>query len=273
MNQPQSHRLPTLLFGLLTFGYAFLYLPIVVLMAWSFNGSRLVTVWGGFSTKWYGQLFHDEKFLNAAALSLKIAVVSASLAVILGTLAAMALVRFGNFPGRKLFNILIAAPMVMPEIIMGLALLLMFVALEQVVGWPEGRGFTTIVLSHATIATAYVTVVVRSRLSQLDLSIEEAALDLGARPAKVFCVITLPMLAPALAAGWLLAFTLSLDDVVVTQFVSGPGSTTLPITVFSSIRLGVSPEINALGTIIIALVACGIALAAWLMGGRRQGRG
>ena len=262
MNQS---RLPSLLFSLLCFGYAFLYLPIVVLMTWSFNASRLVTVWGGFSTKWYVQLAHDEKFLNAAALSLKIAMVSACLAVVLGTLAALALVRFGDFPGRKLFNVLIAAPMVMPEIIMGLALLLMFVALEQAIGWPEGRGFLTIVLSHATVSAAYVTVVVRSRLSQLDMSIEEAALDLGARPAKVFFVITLPMLAPALAAGWLLAFTLSLDDVVVTQFVSGPGSTTLPITVFSSIRLGVSPEINALGTIIIVVVATAIALTTWLM--------
>ena len=266
-----KQRLPTLLFSLLTFGYAFLYLPIAVLMAWSFNASRLVTVWGGFSTKWYVQLLHDEKFLNAALLSLKIAVVSASVALMLGTLAAMALVRFGNFPGRKLFNVLIAAPMVMPEIIMGLALLLMFVALEQLIGWPEGRGFATIVLSHATVSTAYVTVVVRSRLSQLDMSIEEAALDLGARPVKVFFVITLPMLIPALAAGWLLAFTLSLDDVVVTQFVSGPGSTTLPITVFSSIRLGVSPEINALGTIIIALVATVIVLAGWLMRGKKTG--
>lgn len=265
-----QQRLPTLLFSLLAFGYAFLYLPIAVLMAWSFNASRLVTVWGGFSTKWYVQLIHDDRFLAAAALSLKLAFVSASIALLLGTLAAMALVRFGNFPGRRLFNILIAAPMVMPEIIMGLALLLMFVALEQLVGWPEGRGFTTIVLSHATVSTAYVTVVVRSRLSQLDMSIEEAALDLGARPGKVFWYITVPMLAPALAAGWLLAFTLSLDDVVVTQFVSGPGSTTLPITVFSSIRLGVSPEINALGTIIIGVVACGIALAGWFL---RKGKG
>ncbi len=265
----QKQRLPTLLFSLLTFGYAFLYLPIAVLIAWSFNASRLVTVWGGFSTKWYVQLVHDDRFLTAAGLSLKIAVVSACISLVLGTLAALALVRYGNFPGRKIFNVLIAAPMVMPEIIMGLALLLMFVALEQAIGWPEGRGFTTIVLSHATVSTAYVTVVVRSRLSQLDMSIEEAALDLGARPAKVFWVITLPMLAPALAAGWLLAFTLSLDDVVVTQFVSGPGSTTLPITVFSSIRLGVSPEINALGTIIIGVVASGIILAGWLMRGRK----
>lgn len=265
----QKQRLPTVLFSLLTFGYAFLYLPIAVLVAWSFNASRLVTVWGGFSTKWYVQLVHDDRFLAAAGLSLKIAVVSACLSLVLGTLAALALVRYGNFPGRKLFNILIAAPMVMPEIIMGLALLLMFVALEQAIGWPEGRGFTTIVLSHATVSTAYVTVVVRSRLAQLDMSIEEAALDLGARPAKVFWMITLPMLAPALAAGWLLAFTLSLDDVVVTQFVSGPGSTTLPITVFSSIRLGVSPEINALGTIIIGVVASGIILAGWLLRDRK----
>jgi putrescine transport system permease protein len=258
-----------LLQGLLAFGYAFLYIPIALLALWSFNDSRLVTVWGGFSTRWYAQLAQDERFLDAALLSLRVAATSATGALILGTLAAVALVRFGSFRGRALFVGLTAAPMILPDVIMGLALLLMFVALEQVTGWPDGRGFLTIVIAHTTIATAYVTVVVRARLVQMDRSLEEAALDLGARPAKVFAVITLPLIAPSLVAGWLLAFTLSLDDVVVAQFVSGPGATTLPIAVFSSVRLGVSPEINALGTVIVAVVAMGILAAAWLMNRKR----
>ncbi|MDA8231503.1 MAG: ABC transporter permease subunit [Magnetospirillum sp.] len=253
----------------LLFGYLFLYLPIGLLVAWSFNQSRLVSVWGGFSTKWYGELAHDARFLDAAWLSLRVGVTSASGALVLGTLAAVALVRFGRFRGRGLFGVLVTAPLVMPEVIMGLALLLLFVALEQTVGWPDGRGFTTIVLAHVTFATSYVTVVVRARLAQVDRSLEEAALDLGARPVTVFFAVTLPLIAPALAAGWLLAFTLSLDDVVITQFVSGPGATTLPIEVFSSVRVGVSPEINALGTIIVAVVAVGIVSAGRLMRARR----
>ncbi len=250
------------LLSLLGFGYAFLYLPILVLMVWSFNKSRLVVIWGGLSTRWYGVLAHDPRFLDAAWLSLKVAATSATLALVLGTLAAVALVRFGDFRGRNLFMALIAAPLVMPDVIIGLALLLMFVALGQTVGWPSQRGFTTLVIAHATIAMTYVAVVVRARLGQMDHSLEEAAMDLGARPAKAFALITLPLLAPSLAAGWLLAFTLSLDDVVVAQFVTGPGATTLPIEVFSSVRMGVSPEINALGTIIVLVVAVGI-LAAW----------
>jgi len=256
--------------GMLAFGYAFLYLPIALLMVWSFNDSRLVSVWGGFSTRWYAQLAHDTRFLDAAWLSLRVAAASASLALVLGTCAALALVRVRRFRGRTLFALLIAAPLVMPDVIMGLALLLMFVALEQAIGWPDGRGFLTITLAHATIALCYVTVVVRARLAQTDPSLEEAAQDLGAPPAKAFVLVTLPLLAPALAAGWLLAFTLSLDDVVVAQFVSGPGATTLPIQVMSSVRLGVSPEINALGTVIILVVGAGIAVAWRLL--ERRGR-
>lgn len=255
-------RRSVFLLSALGFGYAFLYMPIALLVVWSFNGSRIVNVWGGFSTKWYGELTRNEAFLDAAWLSLKVAATSATAALILGTLAAVVLVRFGRFRGRLLFNGLIAAPLVMPEIILGLAMLLMFVALEQLIGWPDGRGFATIAIAHTTVGMAYATVVVRSRLAQMDESLEEAALDLGARPLKVFFLITLPVIAPSLAAAWLLAFTLSLDDVVVAQFVSGPGATTLPIEVFSSVRLGVSPQVNALGTIIVCVVAV-IIFAAW----------
>jgi putrescine transport system permease protein len=265
-----TRRSPFVL-GLLGFGYAFLYLPIALLVAWSFNDSRLVSVWGGFSTRWYAHLAHDGRFLEAAWLSLQVAAASATLALILGTAAALALARLGRFRSRSLFEGLIAAPLVMPDVIMGLALLLMFVALEQAIGWPEGRGFLTITLAHATIALCYVTVVVRARLAQMDPSLEEAAQDLGAPPAKAFLLVTLPLLSPALAAGWLLAFTLSLDDVVVAQFVSGPGATTLPIQVMSSVRLGVSPEINALGTLIVAVVGAGIIIAWRLMERRGEG--
>lgn len=249
------------LYGALSLGYAFLYVPIVLLVVYSFNASRLVTVWGGFSTHWYGELVGDQKILDAAWLSLEIAFVNATIATVLGTLAAVVLVRFARFHGRTLFSGLVTAPLVMPEIITGLAMLLLFVSLEQWIGWPEGRSATTIVIAHVTFSLAYVTVVVQSRLSQMDASLEEAAMDLGARPLKVFLVVTLPIIAPALIAGWLLAFTLSLDDVVIASFVSGPGSTTLPITVFSKVRLGVSPEINALATIVIVVVSVGIAVA------------
>ncbi len=263
-------RRSVFLLSCLGFGYAFLYLPIALLVAWSFNGSRIVNVWGGFSTKWYGELARNDEFLTAAGLSLKVAATSATAALMLGTLAAVVLVRFGKFRGRLLFNGLIAAPLVMPEVILGLALLLLFVALEQVTGWPDGRGFSTIAIAHTTIGMAYATVVVRSRLAQMDESLEEAAMDLGAKPTKVFFLITLPVIAPSLAAAWLLAFTLSLDDVVVAQFVSGPGATTLPIEVFSSVRLGVSPQVNALGTIIVVAVAI-IILTVWkLMGVKKR---
>ncbi|WP_430460474.1 ABC transporter permease subunit [Thalassolituus sp. LLYu03] len=253
------------LFSLLLLGYAFLYLPILSLVVYSFNGSRLVTVWGGFSTKWYGELMNNSTLLDAAWLSVKIGSINATLAVILGTMAALALVRFRGSRGHKSLGVMVAAPLVMPEIIVGLSLLLLFVAMEQLIGWPSGRGQTTILLAHVTFSMAYVTVIVQSRLAHMDMSIEEAALDLGARPLKVFFKITLPMIAPALVAGWLLAFTLSMDDLVIASFVSGPGSTTLPMVVYSSVRLGVSPQINALATIIIAIVAVAVLIAGYSM--------
>lgn len=260
------------LYALLGLAYAFLYVPIVVMIIYSFNASRLVTVWGGFSTKWYAELVQDEKVLDAAWLSLQVAVLNATIATILGTLAAVVLVRFRRFPGRTLFTGMIAAPLVMPEIITGLAMLLLFVAMEQTLGWPEGRSMTTIVIAHVTFSLSFVTVVVQSRLAQMDSSLEEAALDLGARPAKVFLVITLPIIAPALLAGWLLAFTLSIDDVVISAFVSGPGASPLPIVIFSKVRLGVSPEINALATLVVALVAVAMAVAGRVMLNREHPR-
>jgi len=253
------------LFTVLGFGYAFLYVPILSLIVYSFNESRLVTVWAGFSTKWYGELLNNDQILSAAWLSLKIAVLNASGSVVLGSLAGLVLARFGRFRGRTAFTTLITAPLVMPEVIIGLSLLLMFVTLQNLVGWPGARGMTTITIAHLTFSTAYVTVVIQSRLSQMDVSIEEAALDLGARPAKVFFVITVPVIAPALVAGWLLAFTLSLDDLVVASFVSGPGASTLPMVVYSSVRMGVSPQINALATIIVCIVTVAILIAGVIM--------
>ncbi|WP_343844816.1 ABC transporter permease subunit [Bowmanella denitrificans] len=247
---------------MLWLGLAFLYAPMLLLVVYSFNESRLVTVWAGFSTKWYGELLQNQKLLDAVANSLKIAFFSASGAVVLGTLAAFVLARFKGFKGSTLLRGMITAPLVMPEVITGLSLLLLFVAMAQMVGWPQSRGMTTIWLAHTTFCTAYVAVVVGSRLTEMDMSVEEAAQDLGATPVKVFFTITLPMIAPALVSGWLLAFTLSLDDLVIASFVSGPGSTTLPMVVFSSVRLGVSPEINALATIIIAIVTS-LVFASW----------
>ena len=242
----------------LAFGFAFLYLPILSLIIYSFNASKLVTVWAGFSTKWYGALLQNEQILQAAWLSVRIAVVNASFAVCLGTLAGFVLARMGRFRGRTLLSGMTTAPLVMPDVITGLSLLLLFVAMGDMIGWPQGRGVTTITIAHITFSMAYVAVIIQSRLSNMDESIEEAALDLGARPAKVFFVITLPIIAPALISGWLLAFTMSLDDLVIASFVSGPGSSTLPMVIFSKVRLGVSPEINALATIIVLLVAAGI---------------
>lgn len=249
----------------LVLGFAFLYIPIVSLVVFSFNESRLVTVWGGFSTKWYGALFGNQQIIGAALLSLKIAAIAASAAVVLGTLTGMALARFGPFRGRTLFSGMATAPLVMPEVITGLSLLLLFVTLEQLIGWPAGRGMSTIIIAHVTFAMAYVTVIVQSRLAQFDESLEEAAQDLGARPAKVFFLVTLPIIFPALLSGWLLAFTLSLDDLVIASFVAGPGSSTLPMVVFSKVRLGVSPDINALATILIAIVSVGVAIAGVVM--------
>ncbi len=250
---------------MLAFGFAFLYVPILSMVVFSFNASKLVTVWAGFSTKWYGELFHDSQMLNAAQLSIKIASLNATGAVILGTVAGLVLARFGRFKGRTLLSGMTTAPLVMPEVITGLSLLLLFVAMEQAFGWPQGRGVTTITLAHITFSMAYVTVVVQSRLTTFDEALEEAAMDLGARPAKVFFVITLPIILPAIISGWLLAFTLSWDDLVITSFVSGPGSTTLPMLIFSKVRLGVSPDINALATILVLIVTVGIvASALWM---------
>ncbi len=242
-------------------GFSFLYAPIVSLVIFSFNESNLVTVWSGFSTKWYGELFRDPQLLGAAWLSLQIAALSASIALVLGTLAAIALVRFRRFRGRTLFAGMVSAPLVMPDVITGLSLLLLFVAMEGFLGWPQGRGMLTIVIAHATFCTAYVCVVVQSRLSDFDRSLEEAAMDLGASPVRTFFDITLPIIAPALVSGWLLGFTLSLDDLVIASFVSGPGSSTLPMVIFSKVRLGVSPDVNALASIIIGIVALGVLAA------------
>jgi putrescine transport system permease protein len=260
-----THSRPWFRISALALGYLFLYLPIVLLIAFSFNKSRLVTVWGGFSTHWYSALFHNQQILDAAWLSVRVGALSATLAVALGTLAGMVLTRFGPFKGRTLLAGMTAAPLVMPEVITGLSLLLLFVTMEQLIGWPQGRGMTTIVIAHVTFTMAFVAVIVQSRLTQMDESLEEAAFDLGARPAKVFFVITLPIILPALISGWLLAFTLSLDDLVITSFVAGPGSSTLPMVVFSKVRLGVSPDINALATIMIGIVAIGVVIAGFWM--------
>ena len=236
----------------LTLGFAFLYLPMVILVIYSFNASKLVTVWAGFSTKWYGELIQNEAFLDAAWVTLKVAVISSSIATVLGTMAAYVLVRGGRFMGRTLFSGMIYAPLVMPEVITGLSLLLLFIGIGL------DRGVLTIVLAHTTFSMCYVSVVVSSRLVSFDRSLEEAALDLGSSPWEAFRLVTLPIIAPAVISGWLLAFTLSLDDLVIASFTSGPSATTLPIKIFSAVRLGVSPEINALSTIMIAIVTIGV---------------
>ena len=249
--------------GMALAGFLFLYAPIVIMIALSFNRSRLVSVWGGFSFHWYGELLENRALLSAALLSIEIAALSATLAVILGAFAGYVLARFGRFRGKVALAGMISAPLVMPEVITGLSLLLLFVAMEEWIGWPAGRGMTTLVLSHSTFCMAYVAIVAQSRLAQMDGVLEEAALDLGARPWRAFLDVTLPMLAPALVAGWLLGFTLSFDDLVISSFVSGPGSSTLPMVIFSKVRLGVSPDVNALATIIIGMVGTGVFLYAW----------
>jgi len=259
----------------LALGFAFLYVPILSMIFYSFNYSKLVTVWDAARSptlKWYAALFHDNMVLRAAWLSIEVAALSATGAVILGTLAGLVLSRFGPFRGRALLQGLTTAPLVMPEVITGLSMLLLFTALEPLLlnwfGYTLNRGISTITIAHITFTMAYVTVVVQSRLTSFDDSLEEAALDLGARPAKVFFRITVPLILPAILSGWLLAFTLSWDDLVVTQFVSGPGSNTLPMVIFSRVRLGVSPVVNALATIMVLIVALGVVLSAVLM--RRQ---
>ena len=254
--------------SVLAFGYAFLYIPLVLVVVYSFNDSRIATVWGGFSTRWYGELLRNEQILDAAFLSLRIALTSATIATIFGTMAGIALARFRRFKGRTLFSGMITSPMVMPEVITGLSLLLLFVSLQQLTGWPAQRGFGTITIAHTTFAMAYVAIIVQSRLMAMDESLEEAAMDLGGHPLRVMFDITLPLIAPAMVAGWLLAFTLSLDDLVIASFVSGPGSNTLPMYIFSKVKLGVSPDINALATLIILFVSSGVLLA-WLVARRR----
>ena len=257
----QSGKMSPFLKIMLFLGLAFLYIPLVVLVVYSFNSSKLVTVWGGFSTQWYGKLLHNNQILSAAWLSLKIAVVSSLAAVVLGTMAGYALSRIKRFRGNTLFAGLISAPMVMPDVITGLSMLLLIIQVQTMLqGWLHSdvtwldRGFFTIFLGHTTLCMAYITVVIRSRLAELDQSLEEAAMDLGARPMKIFFVITLPLIAPAIASGFLLGITLSLDDFVITSFLSGPGSSTLPQVIFSKIRLGLDPKMNVLATIFIAVV-------------------
>jgi putrescine transport system permease protein len=254
--------------SVLLLGFAFLYLPILLLMIYSFNESRLATVWSGFSTKWYGELFRDRQILSAAWISLKIAFWTACGATVIGTMAALVMTRFHRFPGKTAFGALITAPLVMPEVILGLSLLLMLVSVGGLFGIPS-KGVVAIWIAHVTLTLSFVTVVVSSRLSELDRSLEEAAMDLGANRLKVFFLITLPIIAPALVSGWLLAFTLSLDDVVLASFLAGPDSTTLPIKVFSSVRLGLSPKINALATLMILIVSLGVVVGWWL-GTRRE---
>ena len=243
------------LLSVLFFGIAMLYVPILVLIGYSFNASPLVNVWGGFSTAWYRQLLHNRQLLEAALLSLEVAVAASTGAIVLGTLAAISLVRFARFPGRLLLTGMVNAPLVMPEIITGITQLLLFDSMVQLMGWPH-RGLTTIVLSHVTFCTAYVTITVQSRLQAADRSLEEAAQDLGATPARAFAEITLPIIAPAIIASWLLCFTLSLDDLVISSFVAGPGASTLPMVIYSKVKLGVSPDINALASLIV----CGVAV-------------
>ena len=262
---------PVPLITMVAFGYAFLYLPILTLVAYSFNASDRVMIWQGFSTRWYAALLSDTQILNAAWLSLKIAVMNATAATALGLMGGYVMVRFGRFRSRTLFSGMLAAPLVVPEVITGLSLLMLFIAMEDLTGWPGGRGVTTITLAHITFSTAYVAVVVQSRLSQLDPSLEEAALDLGATPWRTFFLVTVPLLTPALVAGWLLAFTLSIDDLVIASFVSGPGSSTLPMVIFSKVRLGLSPQINALATLLITAVIIGVSLAL-AISARRRGR-
>ena len=253
------------IFSALCFGFAFLYVPILLVIIYSFNDSRLVTIWGGWSIRWYIELFNNDNILDAALLSLRIAMVSATCATIMGTLAGIALTRIRQFKGRLLFTGMIIAPLVMPEVITGLSLLLLFVSLQNLIGWPGQRGINTITIAHITFSMAYVAVIIQSRLTNINESIEEAALDLGAKPIRVLWDIPLPIILPAMISGWLLSFTLSLDDLVIASFVSGPGATTLPMLIFSKVRLGIAPDINALATILITIVAIGVSIAGWVM--------
>jgi putrescine transport system permease protein len=255
------NRRPVFLITCLAFGFAFFYIPIISMIVFSFNKSRLATVWGGFSLEWYGKLFRDGQIIRAAILSLEIALTSATFATIIGTMAGIALARFRRFRGRTLFSGFVTAPLIMPEVITGISMLMLFIMMAQWIGWPGQRGFSTVTIAHITFSLTYVATIVRSRLTSADISVEEAAMDLGSRPWKVLRDVTLPIISPAILSGWLLAFTISLDDVVITSFTTGPGATTLPILVWSKVRLGVTPDINALATIIVLVVGIGVAIA------------
>jgi putrescine transport system permease protein len=258
------NRISPFLISILCIGIAVLYIPMLVLIGYSFNASPLVSVWGGFSTSWYTQLIHNDQILDAAWLSLRIGVMVSTGALILGTLAAIALVRFKLFRGRLLLTGMVNAPLVMPEIVTGITQLLLFISMLQLFGWPH-RGITTIVIAHIAFCTAYVTITVQSRLHGADRSLEDAAMDLGAGPVRAFIDTTLPAIAPALASSWLLSFTLSLDDLVISSFVSGPGASTLPMVIFSKVKLGVSPDVNALASLIIGLVGICVLMAGYFM--------
>ena len=259
--QQKHYFLKTCLFT----GFAFFYIPIFSMIFFSFNKSRLATVWGGFSTEWYWRLFANKQVINAAILSLEIALVSATVATILGTMAGIALARFKRFKGRTLFSGFVTAPLIMPEVITGISMLMLFILMGQYIGWPGKRGFTTVTIAHITFSLTFVTTIVHSRLSSMDISIEEAAMDLGSRPWQVLKDVTLPIITPAILSGWLLAFTISLDDVVITNFTTGPGATTLPILIWSKVKLGVTPDINALASIVIVIVGICVGIAGILM--------
>jgi putrescine transport system permease protein len=258
-------RRPIFLITMLCFGFAFFYVPIFSMMVYSFNASRLVTVWGGFSFRWYEALFSNRQIISAFLLSFEIALFSATFATILGTMAGIALARFTRFRGRTLFSGMVTAPLIMPEVITGVSSLLLFVMMAEWIGWPGTRGFTTVLLAHITFCLVFVATIVQSRMSSFDRSIEEAAMDLGSKPWQVMRDITLPVIFPAILSGWLLSFTISLDDVVITTFTTGPGATTLPLLIWSKVKLGVTPDVNALATITVVVVGLGVATAGWLM--------
>ncbi len=266
------NRRPTFLISVLCFGFAFFYVPILSMIVYSFNASRLATVWGGFSTKWYVSLLSNDSVIDALLLSLKIALISASFATILGTMAGITLARFTKFRGRTLFSGLVTAPLIMPEVITGISMLIFFILMADWLGWPASRGFTTITLAHITFSMVFVTTIINARMVQSDRAIEEAAMDLGSRPWQVMFDITLPVISPAILSGWLLAFTISLDDVVITAFTTGPGATTLPLLIWSKVKLGVTPDINALATLMVLTVGIGVMAAGFILNGAEKRR-
>lgn len=258
-------RRPYFLITMMGFGFAFFYIPIVSMIIYSFNASRLATVWGGFSTKWYHSLMSNRQIGDALFLSIKIALISATVATILGAMIGIALARFRKFRTRTFFSGMVIAPLIMPEVITGISSLMFFIMLGQLIGWPGQRGFTTVLLSHITFSMVFVSTIVHARMLEMDKAIEEAAMDLGSRPWQVLKDITLPVIAPALLSGWLLALTISLDDVVITSFTTGPGATTLPLLIWSKVKLGVTPDINALAALIVVVVGVFVVLAGWIM--------